>query len=131
MRTATCPNCATPTPLPPGAAPGARFHCFRCGQRLAVADAAKTQLVLPDAPPAPRAPAPPALPHRPEWCCWRCGSQGRPEKAREMCALSWALILVGLFLWPVVLVGLFLRTEWRVCPDCGAGRQVAGPSLGW
>jgi hypothetical protein len=51
---------------------------------------------------------------------------------REMTALSWVLVGVGVVLWPLLVVGFLLRREvWR-CWSCnrvlGRGRKL---TLGW
>jgi hypothetical protein len=60
--------------------------------------------------------------------CPYCGSTRRPYLAREMTALSRALVALGVLVWPLLPVGLLLRRDvWR-CWDCrrvlGRGRRA-------
>src|SRR5262249_23481913 len=64
--------------------------------------------------------------------CPECGSTSPPHLVREMTALSWMLVGIGLLIWPLLALGLRLRGEvWR-CWDCdhilGRGRRS---TLGW
>jgi PAS domain S-box-containing protein len=81
---------------------------------------------------APTAKQPRRCRRRHREACPGCGSTERPYMERELVALSWVLIGLGVLLWPLLIVGLLLRQDvWR-CWDChrvlGRSRRL---TLGW